>query len=155
LTAAATRTYGPDADRALALWVALARCHASVARTSAEDIRRYGLTQPQFAVLEALYHKGPMPLRAIGRKLLVTSGNITFVVDHLEKAGLVQRERQSSDRRVIHACLTRKGESLIARVFPQHAQAMREAAAALSEREQEQLGRLLKKWGKAVRPEDG
>src|SRR4051812_48996845 len=56
------RSYGDEADRALDLWVALARCAASVSRVSARDIQRYGLTQAQFAVLEVLYHKGPLAL---------------------------------------------------------------------------------------------
>ncbi len=144
------RSYGAEADRALNVWVALARCSASVSRASADDIRGYGLTQAQFAVLDVLYHKGPMPLRALGRKLLVTSGNVTFVADQLEKAGLVRRRRQADDRRVIHANLTAKGERLMARVFPLHADRMRGIAAVLSATEQTRLAGLLKKWGKSV-----
>jgi MarR family 2-MHQ and catechol resistance regulon transcriptional repressor len=146
----ARRSYGTAADRALRLWVSLARCHASVSRVSADDIRGYGLTQTQFAVLEALYHKGSMPLREVSRKLLVTGGNITFVADQLEKAGLLERRRQADDRRVVHACLTPKGRSLIEKIFPLHADRMRRAAALLTPREQSQLAELLKKWGKSV-----
>ena len=94
------RSYGAATDRALGLWVALARCAASVHRVSARDIQRHGLTQPQFAVLEVLHHKGPLPLCAIGAKLLVTSGNVTYVADQLEKAGYLRRERSATDRRV-------------------------------------------------------
>ncbi len=144
-------SYGEEADRALNLWVALARCYASVSRAAATDIRRYGLTPPQFAVLELLYHKGPMALRHVGEKLLVTSGNITYVADQLEKAGLLRRQRQADDRRVIHACLTPKGRSLMARVFPAHARRIRKAVLALSPPERAALARLLKKWGKSVR----
>lgn len=142
--------YGAATDRALALWVALARCAASVHRVSARDIQRYGLTQPQFAVLEVLYHKGPLPLCTIGEKLLVTSGNITYVADQLQKAGYLRRERSAEDRRVIRARLTPKGAQLIGRFFPEHAGAIARAAAHLSLREQAALTRLLKKWGRAV-----
>ena len=69
------RSYGPAADRALDLWVALARCAASVSRVSARDIQRYGLTQAQFAVLEVLYHKGPL---ALCRIALIESGVVSF-----------------------------------------------------------------------------
>lgn len=144
------RSYGDDADRALDLWVALARCGASVGRLSARDIQRYGLTQAQFAVLEVLHHKGPLPLCSIGAKLLVTSGNVTYVADQLEKSGLLKRQRSSEDRRVTLACLTPKGDALMERCFPLHAERMREAAAMLSPREQAALSRLLKKWGKAA-----
>jgi MarR family 2-MHQ and catechol resistance regulon transcriptional repressor len=144
------RSYGAEADRALNLWVALARCTASMSRVSAKDIQRYGLTQAQFAVLEVLYHKGPMPLCSIGEKLLVTSGNITFVADQLEKSGLVRRQRSTEDRRVTIARLTPKGEALMERHFPEHASVIAKAAGVLSPRDQASLARLLKRWGKRV-----
>jgi MarR family 2-MHQ and catechol resistance regulon transcriptional repressor len=147
------RSYGPDADRALNLWVALARCAASVGRLSARDIQRYGLTPAQFAVLEALHHKGPMPLCSIGEKLLVTSGNITYVADQLERTGWLKRQRSTEDRRVIIARLTARGAALMERHFPDHAECMARVARTLSAREQADLARLLKKWGKASRPQ--
>jgi MarR family 2-MHQ and catechol resistance regulon transcriptional repressor len=144
------RSYGAEADRALGLWVALARCAASVGRVSARDIQRYGLTQAQFAVLEVLHHKGPQPLCSIGEKLLVTSGNITFVADQLEKSGWLRRQRSTTDRRVTIARLTPKGESLMERCFPQHAACIEDAARVLTPREQAALANLLKKWGRGV-----
>jgi MarR family 2-MHQ and catechol resistance regulon transcriptional repressor len=119
---------------------------------SARDIQRYGLTQAQFAVLEVLYHKGPLALCTVGAKLLVTSGNVTFVVKQLEKAGWLRRERSKDDGRVIVAHLTRKGEALMERHFPQHAAAMLGAARSLAPKEQAALARLLKKWGRSVQP---
>jgi MarR family 2-MHQ and catechol resistance regulon transcriptional repressor len=144
------RSYGADADRALDLYVALSRCAATMHRLSARDIQRYGLTQAQFAVLEVLHHKGPLPLRALGRKLLVTGGNVTFVTAQLAKAGLLQRRRSATDRRVIHATLTPKGEALMERCFPEHAACIARAAAVLPAREQARLARLLKRWGTTV-----
>jgi len=144
------RTYGAGADRALGLWVALARCAATLGRVSARDIQRYGLTSPQFAVLEVLYHKGPLPLCSIGEKLLVTSGNITFVADQLAKAGWLRRQRSTTDRRVTLARLTPKGEALMERCFPEHAACIEDAARVLSVKEQAALAELLKKWGRGV-----
>jgi MarR family 2-MHQ and catechol resistance regulon transcriptional repressor len=144
------KSYGSAADRALNLWVALARCAATIGRRSARDIQSYGLTQAQFAVLEVIYHKGPLPLCSIGEKLLVTSGNITYVADQLEKAGYLRRQRSEQDRRVVLAHLTSKGQQLIEKRFPGHARCIERAAAALTAREQQQLAGLLKKWGKAV-----
>ena len=149
------RSYGAPTDRALGLWVVLARCAASVHRVSARDIQRYGLTQPQFAVLEVLHHKGPLPLCAIGAKLLVTSGNVTYVADQLERAGYLRRERSATDRRVVRALLTSRGAALMARIFPDHAAAIARAVTALAPGEQVTLGRLLKKWGRAVQAADG
>jgi MarR family 2-MHQ and catechol resistance regulon transcriptional repressor len=144
------RTYGQAADRALKLWVSLARCAATMGRVSARDIQRFGLTQAQFAVMEVLYHLGPLPLCTVGQKLLVTSGNITFVTDQLERQGYLRRERSASDRRVVYAMLTPKGEATMARYFPEHADCILKAASLLTSREQAHLSRLLKKWGKAV-----
>lgn len=144
------RSYGAATDRALGLWVALARCAASVHRLSAKDIQRYGLTQPQFAVLEVLHHKGPLPLCTIGEKLLVTGGNVTYVADQLERAGYLARERSAEDRRVVRARLSPKGAALMARIFPEHAATIARGVEALTPREQAGLARLLKKWGRAV-----
>ena len=149
------RSYGAAADRALNLWVALARCASTVSRISARDIQRYGLTQPQFAVLEVLYHKGPLPLHTIGGKLLVTGGNITYVTDQLARARYLRRDRSTIDRRVVLAQLTPKGSALLDRCFPSHASRMAEATLALTPREQAALARLLKKWGKAVQRPPG
>jgi MarR family 2-MHQ and catechol resistance regulon transcriptional repressor len=149
------RSYGAATDRALGLWVVLARCAASVHRVSARDIQRHGLTQPQFAVLEVLYHKGPLPLCAIGAKLLVTSGNVTYVADQLEKAGYLRRARSATDRRVVRALLTPRGAALMARVFPDHAAVIARAAAVLAPAEQTALARLLKRWGRAVQAAEG
>ena len=101
-------------------------------------------------MLEALYHCGPMALCSIGEKLLVTSGNITFVAGQLEKSGLVKRQRSRDDRRVIVARLTARGEALIDKHFPSHADCIRVAAQRLSSRDQGELATLLKRWGKAV-----
>lgn len=114
-------------------------------------IRAYGLTTPQFALMEALYHLGALPLSEIGQKLLVTSGNVTYVMDNLVELGLVLRERCEDDRRVIYARLTPKGEALIERTFPRHAHEVRDLFAVLSPEEQNQLRGLLKKLGRADR----
>ncbi|MGE0353299.1 MAG: MarR family winged helix-turn-helix transcriptional regulator [Gemmatimonadales bacterium] len=144
------RVYPPDQQLALRTWVALARCYASVARASDRLVRSYGLTPPQFALLEALYHLGRLPLSEIGQKLLVTSGNVTYVMDNLCQLGLVERERCDTDRRVVYARLTSRGEALIARTFPRHAEEITNLFAALSPAEQEALRGLLKKLGTAV-----
>lgn len=145
------RSYPPDQERALRTWIALARCYGSVSRAADRMIRAYGLTMPQFALLEALYHLGSLPLSEIGQKLLVTSGNVTYVMDNLYELGLVLRERSPQDRRVVYARLTPKGESLIEKTFPRHAHEIRELFDVLTPDEQNQLRTLLKKLGRADR----
>jgi MarR family 2-MHQ and catechol resistance regulon transcriptional repressor len=121
-----------------------------MAREVSCRISEYGLTTPQFGVLEALYHLGPLSLGELAEKLLVTGGNITYVMDRLEDQGLVIRDRSGPDRRVVKACLTSKGRELIANVFPGHAEFIHGLVQGLEPEEQETLRALLKRWGKGL-----
>lgn len=106
-----------------------------------------GLTISQFGVLEALLHKGPLCQRDIAVKILKSSGNITMVIDNLEKSGLVRRARDSQDRRFLTIHLTEQGTGLISRVFADVEDAIVSEMSVLSEEEQAVLGRLCKKLG--------
>ena len=129
------------------MWVKLARASSVFYHETAEHIRTCGLTVAQFGVLEVLGHKGPLTLGELCRKGLVSRGNMTVVVDNLEREGLVQRCRSTADRRVIEARLTAKGKRLFDRIFPEHAKHVVGLASVLSEEEQLKLGSLLKKLG--------
>ncbi|MEP6573884.1 MAG: MarR family transcriptional regulator, partial [Gemmatimonadota bacterium] len=137
-------------ERALKLWVVLARCYASVAQHVEQDITRHDLTTTEFGILEALYHKGPLLLGEIQRKVLVSSGGITYLVDRLTEKGLVKRQECPNDRRARYAVLTVEGEALIGRVFPLHAENITRALDALSAGEQEQATELLRTLGLAA-----
>ena len=134
-------------DPALRSWIVLARAYHTIARAVSRDATRFGLTIGQFAVLDALYHRGPLPLGRIGSLLLVTAGNVTYVVDQLEKRGLVRRERRHDDRRVVYAALTQKGRALIDEIFPSHAAFVGTLFGVLQPAEQTELRRLLKTLG--------
>lgn len=144
------RSWSPGEERALRLWIALARSTSTFSRVVAGRVADYGLTLPQFGVLEALHHLGPLPLGELAEKLLVTGGNVTYVMDRLEEQGLVSRTRCGKDRRVVWACLTQEGRTLIADVFPGHASYICELASVLEPEEQDLLRDLLKKLGKGI-----
>lgn len=146
----APRDWPESRERALRLWIALARCYSTYARAVSCKVGEYGLTTPQFGILEALYHLGPLSLGDLADKLLVTGGNVTYVMDRLEEQGLVQRERSPVDRRIIQAKLTEKGHALIAQVFPGHGCFIEQLSAPLSPEEQQELRSLLKKLGRAI-----
>lgn len=148
--APAPRDWGSEEERALRLWTTLARAYQTFARLVGGKVTEYGLTVPQFGVLEALHHLGPLSLGELAEKLLVTGGNITYVMDRLEAQGLVARKRSDEDRRVIKAHLTSEGRAIIGGVFPGHARFIREMAAHLSPREQEELRGLLKRLGRGI-----
>lgn len=136
-----------DQERALKLLVVLSRAQQSVAALTARDIERHGLSVTEFAVLEALLHKGPMLLGELQRRVLVSSGGVTYLVDRLVDRGLVERLECPSDRRARYASLTGEGRALISGIFPAHRDAVLDAMAALSSEEQLQATALLRKLG--------
>ena len=146
----ADRNWSESQERALRLWIALARCYATYAKAIACKVQEYGLTSPQFGILEALHHLGPLSLGELADKLLVTGGNVTYVMDRLEDQGLVYRERSPRDRRVVQAKLTPEGKALIAGVFPGHGSYVEELSGHLAPEEQDELRTLLKKLGFAI-----
>ena len=134
--------------RTLDTFIKLTRCMGSLdARLSARNSIG-DLTPSQFGVLEVLYHLGPLPLGEICKKVLSSNSNMTTVIDNLERDGLVRRERDVNDRRVIHIHLTDAGREKITAVFPDHLEALVEEFSVLSASEQETFGRLCKKLGK-------
>jgi len=133
--------------RALRTYVKLMRAAESVTSRTHRHLSETGLTISQFAVLEALYQLGPQSQRDIGQKILRSSGNITMVIDNLEKNGLVRRKRNEADRRFFIVHLTDKGYNLINKIFPPHAAVIAKDLGVLTAAEQDALGRLCKKLG--------
>ena len=91
--------------------------------------------------------QGPMLLVEVQRRVLVSSGGITYLVDRLVRKGLVERRPCSHDRRAAYAALTPEGERMIGSIFPAHAEAIAHAVAGLTDAEKKQAIRLLKKLG--------
>jgi MarR family 2-MHQ and catechol resistance regulon transcriptional repressor len=128
----------------LVLWKA-ARAVEAFAERSVSQLEMCG---SDFAVLEALLHKGPLPINEIGKKVLLTSGSITVAVDRLETKGLVERRAHGTDRRARIVHLTKEGRKLITRAYRDHAADMeRLASGSLTKSERKTLIRLLKKIG--------
>lgn len=137
-------------DPALMTFVKLVRAAESVGTCSTRHLANHRLSVSQFGLLETLYHLGPMCQKDIGKKLLKSGGNITTVIDNLEKRGLVERCRSREDRRYIQVHLTEEGETLIASIFPHHASGVQKIMSALSPEEQQQLASLCRKLGKST-----
>jgi MarR family transcriptional regulator, 2-MHQ and catechol-resistance regulon repressor len=128
----------------LVLWKA---SHAAEAYAE-KSILELEMCGSDFAVLEALLHKGPLPVNEIGKKVLLTSGSITVAVDRLETKGLVERRAHGTDRRARIVHLTKEGRKLITRAYAEHAADMeRLTSASLTRAERKTLIRLLKKIG--------
>lgn len=131
----------------LKLIVTLARCMQSINRRETPVIQARGLTMPQFGVLDLLYHKGSQKICQIIEKTLSTGGNMTVIIDNLEKIGLVARHDDPEDRRARVISLTKEGQKLMASLFPQHMKNLDEILSALTAQEKRQLIDLAKKLG--------
>jgi len=134
--------------RALDTYIKLSRAAESVSGRVHRHLEAANLTTSQFGVLEALLHLGPLSQRQLAQKLLKSGGNITMVIDNLEKRRLVRRDRQTHDRRVILVCLTEQGKQVINDVFPRHVASVVEEMGLLTDAEQEKLSCLCRRLGK-------
>jgi len=146
-----TKKYGKKIDLALSTWVKLARAYSSFDKKSSESIKEFGLTQPQFAVIEVIGHLGPLKIGELCDKMLVTGGNMTLVLDNIEKLGFIERVPSREDRRAINIQLTPTGQKLFEDVFVKHAENITQFMSVLNAAEQKNLGDLLKKLGTALK----
>lgn len=145
-----TRYVGSEEEkRALESYIKLSRALASVDARINAHLGGHGLSTSQFGVLEALYHLGPLHQHQLARKILKSSGNLTLVLDNLEKRGLITRTRDPQDRRCVRVVLSEAGRALIEMIMPAHVAGVVAAFAPLSAEEQRQLAELCKKLGLA------
>lgn len=146
--------HAPDVNdtelAALRLFVIMSRAHSAVTAHAAADIANHGLTLAEFGILEALYHRGPMLLGEVQKRILVSSGGITFLVDRLTAKGLVERQTCESDRRARYAALTDKGTALVREIFPSHAAVLTRALSGLSVEDQKAVTAMIKQLGRAA-----
>lgn len=140
----------PAVEEAVRTYVKLLRATRAVVARIEPRLAAAGLTPTQLGVLEALLHKGPMGQRALGRKVLTSAGNLTDVIDKLERRGLVRRERQECDRRSVQVTLTGEGRTLIEALFPRHARDIASAMSSCDTAQLRELGALLRRLGRAA-----
>lgn len=130
------------------LWLVLWKAFRALEGQAERSIAGLGLCQSDFGVLEALLHKGPLPVKALGEKVLLTSGSMTAAIDRLERRGWVVRGNDPEDRRIRIVRLTPTGRKTIQALFRNHERDMERAAARLIHSERLELMVLLRKLGK-------
>jgi MarR family 2-MHQ and catechol resistance regulon transcriptional repressor len=133
------------------LWNILMKAHHALHDVALHSIENTGMCFSDFAVLEALLHKGPMAVNAIGAKVHLTSGSITTAVTRLESRGLVTRQNDAADRRSRIVALTDEGRKTIETLFAAHEADMNQALDVLPASERMELIGLLKKLGRAMK----
>jgi len=143
-----THYRGSDKDKlTLDAFIKLMRASETINGNLSRHLAEADLTVSQFGVLEALYHLGPLNQKALGEKLLKSGGNITMVIDNLEKSGCVQRKRDPEDRRSVQIHLTDKGQKFIKSFFPKHLEEIKKEFSVLTRQDKKELARICKKLG--------
>jgi MarR family 2-MHQ and catechol resistance regulon transcriptional repressor len=127
----------------LVLW----KAHKAIEKADLASITDTGLTISDFTIMEVLLHRGPLPINAIGEKVLLTSGSMTAAINRLEKKGFVIRIQGPEDGRCFHVHLTGAGRTVIKKAYAKHENNLEKIAAVLNDRERGDLVRLLKKIG--------
>ena len=133
--------------RALDSYIKLMRAADTISAAVNLSLSKFGLTESQFNVLDALYHLGPLSQKELGFKLLKSGGNITMVIDNLEKDSYVERIRGAEDRRIFFVHLTKKGGERLEEVLISQVYLITSEMNRLSKKEQIELQRLCKKIG--------
>ena len=143
-----TKYQGTDEEvLALDTYIKVTRAAESIMSRTADVTTRANLTTSQFAILEALYHLGTLSQVALSQKLLKSTGNITTVIQNLEKRDLVCRQRSTDDQRYMKVSITGAGRELIASILPAHVQGIVAEMSVLTADEQRTLAALCRKLG--------
>src|ERR1700728_1996077 len=133
------------------LWLVLARAYGSIGAYIDDSMIAQGLGLSDFMVLEVLLHKGPLPISAIGEKVLLASASMTSAIDRLEKRGLVDRRSCNSDRRLRYVDLTDCGKAFFEEIYARHEVDLERVSAALGSEERNTMYEGLKKLGQAAK----
>ena len=137
--------------REVMLWVRLAMTFNVLYHEIKTELSKEKLTVPQLDIISCLDRSKGLPLSELAERLLVTGGNITGIIDRLERDGYVYRERDKKDRRIVRALLTEKGFDLYKSFLPRYKEVMRKINSVLTTEERQQLQRLLKKLGQGIK----
>ena len=136
------------APKAIHVWLVMMKASQAISRYAAGDIfKESGLGDSEFRILEALLHRGPLPVNTLGPKVNLTPGSISVAVDRLHKRGLVSRKENLNDRRVRIVALTADGKDVIVPLFQKHASLMKDVFSELSSSELQQFESALKRIG--------
>ena len=133
--------------RLIRVWL---KASQAITENTLKDIESHNLSRENFMILELLYSKGPHPVQKISETFSIPSGSITYVVDKLEKKGLVERQPNPNDRRASNVVITEEGRALFDEIFPKHVATISENVSFITNEEKEQLITLLKKIGLGV-----
>ena len=128
----------------ISLWIRFLRFNIFSNKKLQEDLQKMDLTPPQYYVLATIGYSGRLPFGGIGVKMMVTVSNLTGIVDRLEQKGMVVRERDKEDRRVIYVKLTDKGSRIYNVAVSTFEKSVADVFSSLDKSEQKELSSLLR-----------
>ncbi len=131
----------------LKIFIGMSRALNKINRATNKVYKKYGLTSGQFAVLEALYHKGELSVGEVQDKILSTSGTIPVIVKNLEKEGFLQKSNDASDKRRFILQITQKGKELMDIIYPENEEIIISMINVWSKEEQEVILNYMRKFG--------
>ena len=137
-------------ELSIGVWVRILRVYTVISTEIRKKVGKKGLTLPQLYVLTTIGLQGDMLLGKLGKELLVTKGNITTIVDHLERDDFVIRDQDKKDRRKVWVRLTLKGEQLFEEILSAYEEEFVPLMRCLSHEELKQLSLLLKKMAEGL-----
>ena len=141
----------PEVDTSgVHVWLVLWKASRAVEAHALRNVAGLDMGLSDFGVLEALLHKGPLSIKDVGAKVLLTSGSITTAVDRLEQKGLVERFNDKQDRRSRIVRLTATGRKVIKKAFAEHKLAMEQSVSGLDLKDRAQLIELLRRLGQGA-----
>jgi len=135
---------------AVSAFAELQRSANIIANMVHKNLGAHNLTVSQFGVLEALHRSGPMYQRDLAERILKTTGNITTVIDNLEKRELVKRVRELKDRRYFQIVLTTEGAKIIRKIYPAHVKRVEQVMGRITASELAELRRICAKLEESV-----
>jgi MarR family transcriptional regulator, 2-MHQ and catechol-resistance regulon repressor len=137
----------------LKAFVVLMKASKSLQEVTKDDISNHGMRMSDFEILEALYHKDKLTVREVSEAVLINTGSITYVIDKLEKKGLIERSNCKDDRRVVYIQITEEGKKLMDTIFPAHQRVIEDLFEGISEQEKDTVIKVLKHVGKKAAQE--
>lgn len=131
----------------LKIFIGMSRALNKINRATNKVYTKYGLTSAQFAVLEALYHKGDLSVGEVQDKILSTSGTIPVIVKNLEKEGFLEKRNDDNDKRRFILHITQKGRDLMDIVYPENEAIIISMMNIWNKEEQEEILKYMRKFG--------
>jgi MarR family 2-MHQ and catechol resistance regulon transcriptional repressor len=140
--------------RDIIIWVKIATTFNLMYQEIKKELSKENLTIPQLEIIGCLAPSKGISLNELAERLLVTGGNVTGLIDRLERDGYVLRERNEKDRRIIYVKLTPKGKEIWQMIMPRYQACISQLTISLNVVEKKELSRLLKKLIIHIRKKD-